>query len=356
MDPLTLRAILPGVPLVESPFFEETLESYGFDADTSRIAQDLHKNGYAIFDFPDEEIEARADRIKRNLQSQFSADWLEKTGNRLENAWTFDADVRAIATNGKLIKILSDVFGRKAFPFQTLNFPLGSQQEFHSDSVHFSSIPERFMCGVWVALEDISEDAGPLEYYPGSHKWPIIYNDQIGARMFGTGRPPPYASYQNFWRAMIEKSKIAPQFFCPRKGQAIIWLANLLHGGSRQRDPGLTRWSQVTHYYFKNCCYITPTYSDIPVGKLAVRQMIDISTCTPVPNVYVDIELSELAPVGTRSKWRPSIPWIRRLKLRRRVPRDFDPDTYVKINPDVAVLRMDPFEHYLLYGQQRRYR
>jgi ectoine hydroxylase-related dioxygenase (phytanoyl-CoA dioxygenase family) len=30
------------------------------------------------------------------------------------------------------------------------------------------------MCGVWVALEDMSEGAGPLEYYPGSHKWPIL--------------------------------------------------------------------------------------------------------------------------------------------------------------------------------------
>ena len=28
------------------------------------------------------------------------------------------------------------------------------------------------MCGVWVALEDITEDNGPLHYYPGSHRLP----------------------------------------------------------------------------------------------------------------------------------------------------------------------------------------
>ena len=39
-----------------------------------------------------------------------------------------------------------------------------------------------------------------------------------------------------------------------------------------------------------------------------------------------------------------------------RVPRDFDPIVYKKLNPDVAALGMDPFEHYLLYGQQRWYR
>ena len=104
------------------------------------------------------------------------------------------------------------------------------------------------MCGVWVALEDVSEDAGPLEYYPGSHKWPIVYNRQIGVRMFGKATPP-HASYETVWSALIRKFNIAPQHFCPRKGDAIIWLANLLHGGSRQRDPNLTRWSQVTHYF-----------------------------------------------------------------------------------------------------------
>jgi hypothetical protein len=355
LQALNLKAVLSGVPLVESPFFDDVLPSCEFDAETARIAQDLHKNGYAIFRFPDDDIDARAERIKRNLNSLLTPEWLKKTGNRLDSAWTFDEDVRAIATNGRLIDILSDVFGRRAFAFQTLNFPVGSQQEPHSDSIHFSSIPERFMCGVWVALEDISEDAGPLEYYPGSHNWPIVYNHQIGVRMFGK-QTPPDASYHAVWSALIKKFNVTPQHFCPRKGDAIIWLANLLHGGSRQRDPNLTRWSQVTHYFFENCCYITPKYSDVPVGKLAVREMVDIGTCTRVPNVYVDMKLSDLTRMGTRRKWRPSIPWLRRLKLSRRVPPDFDPVTYTNLNPDVAVLGMDPFEHYLLHGQQRRYR
>ena len=30
------------------------------------------------------------------------------------------------------------------------------------------------MCGVWIALEDIHEDSGPLIYYPKSHRSPYI--------------------------------------------------------------------------------------------------------------------------------------------------------------------------------------
>ncbi|MGH9807900.1 MAG: phytanoyl-CoA dioxygenase family protein, partial [Terriglobia bacterium] len=183
---------------------------------------------------------------------------------------------------------------RKAWPFQTLNFPVGTQQHYHSDSVHFSSIPERFMCGVWVALEDVSEGAGPLEYYPGSHKWPIVYNDQIGVRASGSRRHPSQDAYHQLWEALVEKTGIAPQYFSPRKGDALIWAANLLHGGSRQRDPNATRWSQVTHYFFENCCYITPMASDVFVGKLQLRRHVNIATRKQVTNVYVDAPLSSL--------------------------------------------------------------
>ena len=59
------------------------------------------------------------------------------------------------------------------FPVSNPQFPRWHAQHFHTDSVHFSSCPERFMAGVWVALEDIDSDNGPLILYPGSHALPI---------------------------------------------------------------------------------------------------------------------------------------------------------------------------------------
>jgi hypothetical protein len=299
MDVAKLRAILPGIPLVESPFFEEIAAASNFDPETSRIARELNEKGFAVFRFPDEELDDRATRIKQNLAPRFDfASWRagawKHHGMRVQDAWSSDPDVRALAVNPRVVKILSDIFGRKAWPFQTLNFPVGSQQHFHSDSVHFSSIPERFMCGVWVALEDVSEGAGPLEYYPGSHKWPIIYNDQIGVRVTRSNRLISQEIYHNVWEALVAKAEIAPQLFFPRKGDAIIWAANLLHGGSRQSNPNATRWSQVTHYFFEDCCYFTPMHSDVFIGKLQVRDLTDIVTGAKVPNIYIDAKLSEL--------------------------------------------------------------
>ena len=91
--------------------------------------------------------------------------------------------MRALATAPKVLALLDELYGREPLPFQTLNFRRGTQQAPHSDALHFSTIPAGFMCGVWVALEDMDMDNGPLVYYPGSHLLPEVHD--AGARAGG---------------------------------------------------------------------------------------------------------------------------------------------------------------------------
>ena len=283
---------LSGVPLVESPFFEEMLAGLELDAPAKAVARQLHEQGWAVIDFPDPEIDARAERIKRSLHSRYDWDswrakgWRNDDGLRIQDAYSFDADVQQIACNPQIMALLSKLYGRRAWPFQTLNFPVGTQQHFHSDSIHFSSVPERFMCAVWVALEDIGPDQGPLLYYSGSHKWPIYVNEHIGLCRAGDADAPTQKSFEALWEALVRVRGLEPVRFHAKKGQALIWAANLLHGGSRQTNPDLTRWSQVTHYYFDGCCYYSPMESDPFYGRIFFRRPRDISTGAVAPNVY----------------------------------------------------------------------
>jgi hypothetical protein len=333
-----LTGLLPGVPLIESPFFEQILPSCDFDAETAKAARDLNHDGFAVLRFPDDEINERADRIRRDLSSSFNFDhwraeiWPKNGDMRLMDTWRTNDDVRAIASNAKMQKILSDVYGRRAWPFQTLVFPVGSQQHAHSDSVHFSSIPERFMCGVWVALEDVGSDAGPLMYYPGSHKWPILYNEKLGIRVTGTSEHRSQHLYDKVWEELLEITGAKPTYFCPKKGDVLIWSANLLHGGAKQTNSKVTRWSQVTHYYFDDCCYITPMHSDVMIGKLFLRDMTDISTGRKMPNIYVDTPVSEIG------------------KDTAGLPSDFDAGKYLQLNVDVALAGLAADVHYLSHG------
>ncbi|MEO6091863.1 MAG: phytanoyl-CoA dioxygenase family protein [Novosphingobium sp.] len=288
-----MSAIFPGIPRIESPLFRPDDPTYGFSAEEQAIAADLSARGFAVIDFPDPTIDARVERIKANLGPRLGIDPNLPEADRptpqvrIQDAWTFDEDIRAIAVNAQLLTLLERLYGRRPFPFQTLNFPVGTQQAAHSDSVHFSSLPERFMCGVWLAMEDIHPDAGPLFYVPGSHRWPIVSNLMVGRRGHGSTLSSAQDPYGPAWRALQEAYGAGEERFVGHKGQAVIWCANLLHGGSLQIDPRLTRWSQVTHYFFDDCIYYTPAFSDEAVGRLDMRHPTDITDGTPRPSAFL---------------------------------------------------------------------
>ncbi len=294
---------MPGIPLVESPFFETQIEAAGFSNHEKRIAYDLYEKGYSVFKFPDDDFDALAERLIATLSPKFDIDgwkttgWKTKEGLRLQDGWQNSEDIRQIAANKAVLRLLSKLYGREAFPFQTLNFPVGTQQKPHSDAVHFSTVPERFMVGVWVALEDIGPDQGPLVYYPGSHKWPILYNQMIDAKYRHDAEASVtdrYRHYIQFWQAMVKEHGIEPEYFHAKKGQALIWSSNVLHGGSAHNDPDKTRWSQVTHYYFKNCVYYVPRLSDPGIGRLHLKKPVDVATGNAVENMFLDKPLSDI--------------------------------------------------------------
>lgn len=291
--------IFPGLPLIESPLFPMLKAEWGLTEEEEQIANALNEKGYAVFDFPDSEIDDRIDRIQRHLGPRYNINFSDPESDktigerRVQDAWQFDEDVRAIAANQAVIDLLSKLYGRNAFPFQTLNFPVGTQQDAHSDSVHFSSLPERFMCGVWLAMEDVGPDAGPLFYYPGSHRWPIMTNAIIGRRGYGSDLASAQDPYGPAWQALCDAHGGQQEVFLPRKGQALIWCANLLHGGSHQNDHRLTRWSQVTHYYFDDCIYYTPAFSDETIGKLHLRDLVAINDGERRQNIYMGEEICE---------------------------------------------------------------
>ncbi|WP_313536827.1 phytanoyl-CoA dioxygenase family protein [Sphingomonas sp.] len=302
-----MNTIFSGVPRIESPVFDADDPDAAFNAEERHVALDLNTRGYAVIDFPDPELNDRIERIKADLGPHYGLDLTnpetDKTigERRIQDAWRINADVRAIASNTAIIDMLSRLYGRTAFPFQTLNFPVGTEQGAHSDSAHFSSFPERFMCGVWLAMEDVGADAGPLFYYPGSHRWPIVNNGMLGRRGYDSNAHSAQTPYEPAWQALRDAHGTQAETFLARKGQALIWCANLLHGGSRQNNPKLTRWSQVTHYYFENCIYYTPAFSDEATGRLALRNIISISDGQPRDNKYLEERI--IPPDQRRRRW-----------------------------------------------------
>ena len=79
-----------------------------------------------------------------------------------------------LALNIKLKQILTFLYDSRPLPFSTINFIGGTEQPMHSDYIHFGNLPHKYLAGVWIALEDIHENNGPLSIISGSHKFPLI--------------------------------------------------------------------------------------------------------------------------------------------------------------------------------------
>jgi hypothetical protein len=344
---------LPGVPPIESPFFDEWLANTELDEETRRIATDLRRDGFAVFDFPVADFDAVAARVRDDVtgitrgRSSVDAQTGVKpivlpmeTGHRVQDGWASSRTVRDLATNPRILALLRTLYGRRGWPFQTLNFTIGTQQPYHSDSVHFSSVPERFMCGVWVALEDVDAENGPLLYYPGSHRWPIYANEHIG-HWADDASSRTQEVHRHCWDRLVALHGCQPQQFHARRGQALLWLANLLHGGSKQLDRTRSRWSQVTHYYFDDCAWLTPMLSDPIYGRIYFREPFDVSTGRRMRNAYLGHEIP--SEVIERTRQRGSL--VERLAR-------FDEKLYLLANPDVKSAGVDPRRHYIDHGFQ----
>ncbi len=338
---------LPGVPDVESPFFERIFAKKNVSPETLEIARALRRDGFAVLDFPEPDFDKVAENIINTLDRQYDWEgWRKGTVSslRVQDAWNKVPEVKRIACNAAILQLLADLYGRRAFPFQTLNFPVGTQQHYHSDSIHFSSCPERFMVGVWVALEDVDSENGPLVYYPGSHRLPIYTNEHIGINPDTQGSNPHthYQLYERAWEALVEAHDLEPRQFHAKKGQALIWAANLLHGGAAQTDLKRTRYSQVTHYYFDNCCYYTPM-SSVPFhGPIWFRDLVDISTGKPVPNRLNGVDVAKSHLKYTTPK--------KHIVRPTKVPPEFDAAAYLRANPDLIQAKVDPAKHWIEFG------
>lgn len=281
-----MNSLSLNTPWVESPFFEQQLQEKRLDAATEALVRQYATQGYVIFD-PQLDPSV-VDTVRETLQPDFAA----ARTNRLQDAWQQHRAVQQIAAAPRVMELLQLFYQREPIPFQTLNFATGSQQRTHSDSIHFNSVPERFMCGVWVALEDVHDGNGPLHYYPGSHKLPTYDLSILGLKGSASGSVEDmlttyYGQYEQFISELTTRLGLEKKVLNLKKGQALIWSANLLHGGEPITQPGSTRYTQVTHYYFADCAYYRPMRTDMALERISIQKVTNIATGKEVRSQYL---------------------------------------------------------------------
>lgn len=158
---------------------------------------------------------------------------------------------QALAFSPAILRFLTLIFEAPAHAFQSLYFRWGSKQDMHQDSAFVRVSSPLAFAASWIALQDVEERSGELEYYPGSHH----FDDYLfeGQRKWMPLRSPEYDAFVASLHSRATERGLARQRFLPRKGDVLLWAADLAHGGSQDVREGITRKSLVTHYCPLTC-------------------------------------------------------------------------------------------------------
>jgi hypothetical protein len=98
---------------------------------------------------------------------------------------------------------------------------------FHCDVLADVRIPH---CGVWIALDDIPEQAGWFTIYAESHKW--------DKELSKCGLTPENSRASDYVQDIISMTLMEPARFDARKGDILIWDTHCFHGAEAPQPPG----------------------------------------------------------------------------------------------------------------------
>jgi hypothetical protein len=246
------------------------------------LVKQFDEEGYVVFKL--EDVHDLIDEINFDIDNLIASGEYRTNSKiysyndspRIVESWKYSEASHRLAFNRQITDFLSVYFTAEPKPFSTINFLRSTEQPLHSDYIHFGTIPHFRLAASWVALEDIDPKSGPLQIVPGSHKGDIVCFSDIAthvARSLGEVKAQ-YTAYEDLIRLSVRETQSEILTPILKKGEALIWNANLLHGSPTCVNNQLSRRSQVTHYHFSETdLFYNPSFSSIRDNRFVKRNV-----------------------------------------------------------------------------------
>jgi ectoine hydroxylase-related dioxygenase (phytanoyl-CoA dioxygenase family) len=169
--------------------------------------------------------------------------------SRLYDFHVHSALARQLIFAEPLRRMLSLIFDEPPLVFQSMVFTWGSEQSMHKDTAFVVVDRPASLAASWIALEDIEPGSGELMYYPGSHRDPLfLFSDRYLSWEPKRDGKGVHRRFTAFLEQQAESRQVLRQTFSARKGDVLLWHANLAHGGMPVLRQNSTRRSLVSHY------------------------------------------------------------------------------------------------------------
>jgi ectoine hydroxylase-related dioxygenase (phytanoyl-CoA dioxygenase family)/SAM-dependent methyltransferase len=273
---------------------------------------------------------------------------------KINHLFTESAVVADAVFDSKLRAILRDLLDADPVTINSLNFRYGSQQPAHIDTWYMPPPKANSMVVASLCLEDVREDAGPLFYYPGSHRIPPYVFSHGGIHAVDDEMP----QCRRYLDEQIASRGLKQQTFLGKKGDVFLWHAQLLHGGTAIADPARSRASLVVHYWGLDAMRGAPVatapaggmYFDRDYWETDGKPIAATPPVAPQPGCDPTVQSKSAAPVlrdaaedARANSWADSL------------PPEFDARAYRARHKDLRKLDAQELEeHYRSMGKREQ--
>jgi SAM-dependent methyltransferase len=205
------------------------------------------ENGYLIVPglIPDEVID-RYCEVRRTVSHAMG--WANPT------PYLDVPEIRDLCLYPALSDKLEHLIGEPVGLHLTLTGWVSTERDWHQDDYLNPPEVNGHYIAAWTALDRIQPDAGPFEFVPGSHRWPIIRQNRVLAQLGRENGNDPDWPWESerlltpFFEDQIKQQGGRIERFLGNRGDVLFWHARLLHRGSLPTRPGAERRSMIAHY------------------------------------------------------------------------------------------------------------
>jgi phytanoyl-CoA hydroxylase len=182
---------------------------------------------------------------------------------KLNDLYLLNSDIREFVLDRRLVAVLRDLIGGDPAVCNSLNFEYGSEQDYHFDTYYMPGPCKDGLVVTSIYLEDVHPDAGPLTFFPGSHRIPPYRFSHGGIY----AAPDEMEAATEYARRELQSRSLTAEEFMGKKGDVFIWHEQLYHGGRPINDASRTRRSLVTHYWRADALQLDPGWTMRSIGQ-----------------------------------------------------------------------------------------
>ncbi|HUO22896.1 MAG TPA: phytanoyl-CoA dioxygenase family protein [Caulobacteraceae bacterium] len=228
-----------GIVLLEGAVGDDAIEA--LLADVEHLIS--HHEAYELA------VEVAGEQLPRIAEVPTEA--LRDPGTKFNNLHQISSAAVEVSLNAPSMRFLRHVFHDNPAVLQSLTFFRGSQQPIHVDYPYVCNQTKiAQLAASWVALEDVSIEAGALAYWPGAHDVELmgLFDWGGGSILYDNQSVREPIDLCRYLQGQVDRCGLSKQAFTPRRGDVLIWHGLMPHEGTPILNNALTRKSYVTHY------------------------------------------------------------------------------------------------------------